>query len=187
MDSASAGVTTGYSMGRVEARASTSSAAARAAPKPAHTSQSGRQASTAFISMKVAKASFSQMPFHQRMVTRSPNQRWASSWLRTDATLSSSRWSADSGSTSRSTSRNVMQPRFSMAPKAKSGSATRSTLPPGTSMPYQSANHRREWAATSRANAVWSPRPGGWMIRTGTPSTSTGSVASMGPTTNATR
>ena len=187
MDSASAGVTTGYSIGRVEARASMSSAAARAAPKPAQTSQSGRQASTAFISMKVAKASFSQIPFHQRIVTRSPNQRCASSWLMTAATLSSSCWSAEAGSTSRSTSLNVIHPRFSMAPKAKSGSATRSTLPPGTAMSYQSANQRREWAATSRANAVWSARPGGWMIRTGIPSTSIGSVASRGPTTNATR
>ena len=79
MDSASAGVTTGYSMGRVEARASTSKAAARSAQKPDHMSQSGRHASTALTSMNVAKASFSQIPFHQRMVTRSPNQRWASS------------------------------------------------------------------------------------------------------------
>jgi hypothetical protein len=29
--------------------------------------------------MKVAKASLSQMPFHQTMVTRSPNHIWASS------------------------------------------------------------------------------------------------------------
>ena len=154
MDSASAGVTTGYSMGRVAVRASTSMAAERAAVNPAHTFQSGLKASTAFISMKVANASFNQMPFHQRMVTRSPNQRCANSWLRTAATLSSSRWSAVSGSTSSRTSRKVMHPRFSMAPKAKSGSATRSTLPPGTARSYQPASQRSEWAATSRANAV---------------------------------
>ena len=40
--------------------------------------------------MKVAKASFSQMPFHHFMVTRSPNHMWAISWETTSATRSSS-------------------------------------------------------------------------------------------------
>ena len=47
MPSASAAVTTSYSMGRVEASASVSNAAARASPKVVHTSHSGRKASRA--------------------------------------------------------------------------------------------------------------------------------------------
>ena len=42
--------------------------------------------------MNVAKASFSQMPFHQPMVTRSPNHMWAISWATTSATRCSSAW-----------------------------------------------------------------------------------------------
>ncbi len=37
--------------------------------------------------MNVANASLSQMPFHQRIVTRSPNHMWASSWATTSATF----------------------------------------------------------------------------------------------------
>ncbi len=77
MPSASAGDTTAYSMGRVSARASTSKAAERESPKSTQRSQSGRHASVACISMKVANASFSQMPSHHFMVTRSPNHMWA--------------------------------------------------------------------------------------------------------------
>ena len=40
--------------------------------------------------MKVAKASFSQMPFHHFMVTRSPNHMWAISWAITSAMRCSS-------------------------------------------------------------------------------------------------
>ena len=46
--------------------------------------------------MKVAKASFSQMPSHQPMVTRSPNHMCASSWAMTSATRSSSARAASS-------------------------------------------------------------------------------------------
>ena len=49
-------------------------------------SHSGRKASVASISMNVAKASLSQMPFHHFMVTRSPNHMWAISWAMTSAT-----------------------------------------------------------------------------------------------------
>ena len=118
-------------MGRVEPRASVSKAAVRATPKSVQRSHSGRKASVQRISMKVAKASLSQMPFHQRMVTRSPNHMWAISWWMTSATRWSSPWVARSGSTSSSASRKVTQPRFSMAPKAKSGTATRSSLSAG--------------------------------------------------------
>ena len=81
--------------------------------------------------MKVANASFSQMPFHHFMVTRSPNHMWASSWLTTSVDPLSSGWVAARDRAAAATSRKVMQPRFSMAPKAKSGMATRSTLSPG--------------------------------------------------------
>src|SRR5205085_2037941 len=83
--------------------------------------QSGRNASVAFISMNVAKASLSQMPSHHPIVTRLPNHMWAISWLMTSVTLSSSGWVDFDGSTVSSTSRNVTQPVFSIAPKAKSG------------------------------------------------------------------
>ena len=78
--------------------------------------------------MKVAKASLSQMPFHHIMVTRSPNHMWASSCATTSATRSSSECDAAVSSTRSAVSRNVMAPRFSMAPAAKSGMARRSTL-----------------------------------------------------------
>ena len=107
----------------------------RSSPKVSQRFQSGRKASQAATSMKVAKASLSQMPFHQRIVTRSPNHMWASSWATTSATSCSSDWVAVAGSTSSTLSRNVMQPRFSIAPAAKSGSATRSTLSDGYGMP----------------------------------------------------
>ena len=85
--------------------------------------------------MNVANASFNQMPFHQRIVTRSPNHMCASSWATTSATSCCSPIVAVAGSTRRTFSRNVMQPRFSIAPAAKSGSARRSTLSAGYGMP----------------------------------------------------
>ena len=131
MSSASSGECTGYSTARVLARASVDSAEARLRQNDDQICQEGRKASVQAVSMNVAKASLSQMPSHQAMVTRSPNHMWASSWLMTWATLWSSGWLADAGSTSSSTSRKVTQPRFSMAPKAKSGTATRSSLSDG--------------------------------------------------------
>ena len=129
--SASAGDTTGYSMGRVVCSASVSKAVERASPKLTHRSHSGRKASVTLSSMKVAKASLSQIPFHHFMVTRSPNHMWASSWAITSTTFWSSPWVACSGSARSSVSRKVMQPRFSIAPNAKSGMATRSIESPG--------------------------------------------------------
>ena len=118
-------------MGRVECTASMASAASREGAKLTQRSQDGRKPSTHSISMKVAKASFSQIPSHQPMVTRSPNHMWASSCEMTSATRSSSVRAASAGLTSSAVSRNVMQPRFSIAPAAKSGMATRSTFSPG--------------------------------------------------------
>ena len=92
MPSASAAVTTSYSMGRVVESESVSKAAERARPKSTQRSHSGRKASVVSISMNVAKASLSQMPFHHPMVTRSPNHMWAISWAITSATRCSSAW-----------------------------------------------------------------------------------------------
>ena len=131
MPSASAGDTTSNSTGRVLARLSVSKAAVRSNPKVSQRLHAGRKASQAATSMNVAKASLSQIPFHQRMVTRSPNHMWASSCDTTSATSCSSVCVAVAGSTSRTLSRKVMQPRFSIAPAAKSGNATRSTLSEG--------------------------------------------------------
>ena len=52
-------------------------------------------------SMNVAKASLSQMPFHHRIVTRSPNHMWAISWATTSAITCSSACVAVVGSTRR--------------------------------------------------------------------------------------
>ena len=129
--SASAGDTTSNSIGRVEPSESVSNAADFEMPNSVQRSHSGRKASVHFISMNVANASFSQMPFHHFMVTRSPNHMWAISWWITSATRSTSGWVARSRSTSSAVSRKVTQPRFSIAPKAKSGTATRSSLSAG--------------------------------------------------------
>ncbi len=77
-----------------------SNAVERASPKSTHRCQSGRKASVHFISMKVAKASLSQMPFHHFMVTRSPNHMWAISWAITSTTAWRSAWVVESGSMS---------------------------------------------------------------------------------------
>ena len=85
--------------------------------------------------MNVANASFSQMPFHQSMVTRSPNHMWATSWATTSATRSISVCEAAASSTRSAVSRKVTAPRFSIAPAAKSGMARRSSLSPGYGKP----------------------------------------------------
>jgi len=85
--------------------------------------------------MKVAKASLSQMPFHHSMVTRSPNHMWAISWATTSATRSRSVWEAAASSTRSAVSRYVIAPRFSIAPAAKSGIASMSSLSPGYGWP----------------------------------------------------
>ena len=133
--SQSRGARTSNSMGRLAWRPSTPIAAARETPKLTQRFHSGFHASTASISMNVANASLSQMPFHHSMVTRSPNHMWASSWATTSAMRSRSECDAAASSTRSAVSRKVMAPRFSMAPAAKSGIARRSTLSPGYGMP----------------------------------------------------
>ena len=122
-------------MGRVLLSPSTSSAAARDTAKLVQRCHSGFQSSTASISMNVANASFNHRPFHQRMVTRSPNHMCAFSWETTSATRSNSLRVAVCSSTSSAVSRKVIAPRFSIAPAAKSGTAMRSSLSPGYRLP----------------------------------------------------
>ena len=74
--------------------------------------------------MNVANASFSQIPFHQRIVTRSPNHMCAFSWAMTSATRRRSSIVAVSGSSRSRVSRYTTRPVFSIAPWAKSGNAT---------------------------------------------------------------
>jgi len=71
------------------------------------------------------------MPFHQVMVTRSPNHMCAFSWATTSATRSSSLCEAARSSTRSAVSRKVIAPRFSYRAAAKSGIARRSSLSPG--------------------------------------------------------
>ena len=73
----------------------------------------------ASVDMNSAKDSLSHRSFHQRMVTRSPNHMWASSWRMVMARRSISA----SGTVPRKTydSRKVTQPAFSIAPALNSG------------------------------------------------------------------
>ena len=128
---ASSGCRTGNSIGREFCRPSTCNAADRDIAKLFHRLHSGFQLSTAIISRKVANASLSHSPFHQSMVTKSPNHICAFSWETTSATRSNSLRDAVFSSISRAVSRNVIAPKFSIAPAAKSGIATRSSLSPG--------------------------------------------------------
>jgi hypothetical protein len=75
----------------------------------------------------------SQSSLQSAGVTKSPNQRWASSWARTidrkrrSSMVGSRRWRRMSRAT-------VISPGFSMAP-LKKGTAIRSTLGNGTGRP----------------------------------------------------
>ena len=72
--------------------------------------------------MNVANASLSQMPFHHFIVTRSPNHMWAISWaIDVGHALQLGLGRRVAGSTSSSASRNVTQPRFSIAPNGEVG------------------------------------------------------------------
>ena len=76
----------------------------------------------------VAKASFSQRSFHHFIVTVLPNHMWASSCATTSAVRLRSSRLASVASRSRIESRKKTAPAFSIAPKAKFGSATRSSF-----------------------------------------------------------
>jgi len=134
----------------------------------------------------VANASFNQMPFHQPMVTRSPNHMWASSCSTTSATRSSSLRAELAGSVSSAASRNVTHPRFSMAPKAKSGSRRGRACRLVRLVEVLGV-------VTERVRAGFESKGGQMLLACGVdhakgvPSTSTALVTSRGPTTKATR
>ena len=139
--------------------------------------------------MNVANASFSQMPFHHFMVTRSPNHMWASSWAITSATRCSSGWVAASGSTSSSdlAERDAAEVLHGAEREVGHGDQVELVARVGDAV-VVGEEVAAQNAPTSSAKAVRWPLPG--RVRrpaAGVPSTSTGSVASSGPTTNATR
>ena len=105
MPSQSCGERTSNSTERVLTNESTSKAADRESEKLVQRSQDGLKELTAATSIKVAKASFNQMPFHHVIVTRSPNHMCANSWLTTSATFCRSACVLVAGSTSSKLSR----------------------------------------------------------------------------------
>ena len=138
--------------------------------------------------MNVANASFSQMPFHQRIVTRSPNHMCASSCaidvgdrgeLGLGRLVGVDEQEAlavgDAAEVLHRALREVRE-RDHVHLRVR-GTGCRSS--------------RRRTAGRTRRprprTPLRCPFPGRCTIRSGTPSTSTGSVASSGPTTNATR
>ena len=111
--------------------ASSAKAGARCDSNSSHMFHSGFQSSTTLKAIQVANASFSHRSSHQAMVTRSPYHMCASSWAMTSATRFFSASEMVFSSTSRSVSRKVTAPAFSIAPNSKSGTAIRSSLPYG--------------------------------------------------------
>ena len=73
MPSASTGESTSISIGRVFASESTSNAIDRSRLNWFQRPHSLLKLSEDMVAMKVANASFSQIPFHHSIVTRSPN------------------------------------------------------------------------------------------------------------------
>ena len=138
--------------------------------------------------MNVAKASFSQMPFHHFIVTRSPNHMWAISWAMTSATAL--QLGLGGGG------RVDEQDRLAEGDAAQVLHGAEGEVGHGDQVELvarvddavvvgeERAGRTRP---TSRAKSVRWPLPTGYTTRSGVPSTSTGAVASSGPTTNATR
>ena len=137
--------------------------------------------------MNVANASFSQMPFHHRIVTRSPNHMWASSWATTSATRICSSTVAVAGSTSSAFSRNVIAPEVLHRPGGEVGEREQVDLVARVRDAVVVLEPAQAERTDVEPESGEVPLPGTWTTRSGMPSTSTGSVASSGPTTNATR
>ena len=189
MPSQSAGERTSYSTERVLASESVSKADACARGRTSSSGASrGGYASQAAISMNVANASLSQMPFHQRIVTRSPNHMWASSWATTSATTSRSLWVLVAGIDEQQ----VLAERDAAEVLHRAGGEVGQREQVDLVARVRDAVVVLEPAQAERADVerrtpVRWPLPGTCTTRSGMPSTSTGSVASSGPTTNATR
>ena len=167
---------------------STSNAAVRDRPNVAQRSHSGRKASHATISMNVANASLSQMPFHHFIVTRSPNHMWASSWAMTSATRCSSGWVAGRrvDEQQRLAEGDAAEVLHRAEGEVGHGDQVDLVARVGDAVVVAGSSAAQN-APTSSAKPVRWPLPGTCTTRSGVPSTSTGSVASSGPTMNATR
>ena len=183
----SCGARTSNSMGRVACSPSTCMAAARETPKVVHRFHSGFQASTASSSMKVAKASLSQMPFHQVMVTRSPNHMWASSWATTSAMRSSSAWEAAASSTSERGLAEGDGAQVLHGPRGEVGNGEEIDLVARIGQPVVALEEvEREGAARRGRSGPDASCPARTTRAAASAPPSTGSVASSSPTTKAT-
>ena len=103
-------------MMRALTRASASAALFRCATRSAGVPHEGAHRSMIFVSIQVAKASFSQMSSHHAAVTRSPNHWCANSCAATSAYSRRRFTPSCSGRASTSSSRKVTSPTFSIAP-----------------------------------------------------------------------
>ena len=157
-------------------------------PKSTQTFHSGRNASVHFISMNVANASFSQMPFHHFIVTRSPNHMCASSWWMTSATFCSSGWVAALRIDEQQHLAERDAAEVLHRAEGEVGHGDQVALVARIDDAVVVGEELRARTTRSRAaNAVRCSLPGTCAIRSGVLSTSTGGVSSSGPTTNATR
>ena len=95
----------------------------------------GYSFAASFVSIHVANPSFSHRLSHHAIVTRSPNHWCAISCATTSATSFFAASAPSFFATRRSVSRNVMHPKFSIAPASKSGTATRSSFATGYLIP----------------------------------------------------
>mmetsp|Transcript_94997 Transcript_94997/g.284755 ORF Transcript_94997/g.284755 Transcript_94997/m.284755 type:complete len:258 (+) Transcript_94997:1953-2726(+) len=155
--------------------------------KLSHIRQLGKSSAQIECSIHVAKPSLSHRSSHHSIVTRLPNHWCASSWMTTSATRCSWREDALASSMSKSTSRYVTRPQFSIAPAANSGIATMSDLGSGYGTSKASSYRSSDCVAHRRANVPSSGLPGGTKTRMRTPCLVRAETRSNSPTTNASR
>ena len=151
-----------------------------------HLFHSGFHASTASISMKVANASFSQMPFHQRIVTRSPNHMCAFSCETTSATRSSSARDADFLIRQQRGLAKCDRAEVLHRARGEIGNRDQIELVAGIFEPVIVGEIFERIRSDLLGPLVSPALPGTWTTRNGVPA-STGAVASNSPTINATR
>ena len=132
--------------------------------------------------MKVANASLSQIPSHHFMVTRSPNHMWAISWATTSATRSSSARAAAGRVDQQRGLAEGDAAQVLHGPEGEVGDGHEVELVGRVGdvevVGEEAQRVRGDLEGEARSGG---PCPGTWTTRTGTPSTSTGSVASSGP------
>ena len=148
---------------------------------------SGFMASMQTCAMNVAKASLSQRPFHQRMVTRSPNHMCASSWATTfgDTMLLGLRRGRRIDEEQRLAERD--QTEVLHRAGGEVGHADEVELVGRVGDAEVVGEEARGKGPALHGEARERLLPGWCTIRSGTPSTSIGSVSSSSPTMKATR